>query len=210
MDGSYRLSNADREQTATWLRDHLLAGRLTLDEFSERVETVYAARFGQELAAVREGLPDTPVARGATRRKATRLTVAMFGHVGRRGRLQLPRRSAAISAFADIDFDIREAEVGRPETSIIVLALFGNVDIYVPDAVNVDLGGLTIFGHSREWGPDIARADDPTIHVRTLGWFGTIDLWRVPQDVRGSYSEIFRQLQGRRRRLRLTRLRLTR
>jgi hypothetical protein len=86
-----------------------------------------------------------------------------------------------------------------------VLALFGNVDVYVPEAVNVDLGGLTIFGHSREWGPDLARPDAPTIHVRTLGCFGTIDLWRVPQHVRGSYSDITRELQGRRRRLRLTR-----
>ena len=62
MDDSYRLSNADREQTAAWLRDHLMAGRLTIDEFSERVETVYSARFGQELVAVREGLPENPVA----------------------------------------------------------------------------------------------------------------------------------------------------
>jgi hypothetical protein len=208
VDHSYRLSDADRERTATWLRGHLLAGRLTLDEFSERVETVYAARFGQELVPVREGLPDTPVAPGPSRRKATRLTFAAFGHVGRRGRLRLPRRSAAISAFADIDFDLREAEVDRPETSIVALAWFGNIDIYVPDGVNVDLGGLTVFGHSREWGPDIAGSDAPTIHVRTLGWFGTIDLWRVPQDVGGSYSDIFRQLQGRRRRL--TRLRLSR
>jgi hypothetical protein len=205
VDDSYRLSNADRELTATWLRDHLMAGRLTLDEFSERLETVYAARFGQELVAVREGLPDTPVARVPSRRKATRLTLAVFSHVGRRGRLRLRRRTAAISAFADIDFDLREAEVDRPETSVILLALFGNVDVYVPDAVNVDLGGLTVFGHSREWGPDVARPDAPTIHVRTIGCFGTIDLWRVPQHVRGSYNDITRELQGRRRRLRLTR-----
>jgi hypothetical protein len=205
VDDSYRLSNADRELTATWLRDHLMAGRLTLDEFSERVETVYAARFGRELAAVREGLPDTPVARAPSRRKATRLTLAVFGHVGRRGRVRLRRRSAAISAFADIDFDLREAEVDRPETSIMVLALFGNVDVYVPEGVNVDVGSLTIFGHSREWGADVARPDAPTIHVRSLGCFGTIDLWRVPQHVGGSYSDITRELQGRRRRLRLTR-----
>ena len=109
-----------------------------------------------------------------------------------------------MSAFADIDFDLRETEIGRPETSVMVLALLGNVDIYVPEAINVDLGGLTIFGHSREWGSDIARADAPTIHVRTLGLFGTIDLWRVPPGVGGSYSDIFRKLQGRRR-LRLIR-----
>ena len=146
---------------ATWLRDHSMAGRLTLDEFSERVETVYAARFGQELVAVREDCP-TPPCRGPRRgRKATRVTLAVFSHVGRRGRLRLRRRTAAISAFADIDFDLREAQVDRPETSVIVLALFGNVDVYVPEAVNVDLGGLTIFGHSRELGAGRGPARRP-------------------------------------------------
>ena len=48
MDEAHRLSDADREQTVVYLREHLLAGRLTLDEFSDRVEIVYGARFGPE------------------------------------------------------------------------------------------------------------------------------------------------------------------
>ena len=79
-----------------------------------------------------------------------------------------------------------------------VLAAFGNVDVYVPEGVNVDVGGISLFGHRRDWGLEADRPDAPTIHVRVLGFVGMIDVWRVPQDMRAaSYSDIFRQLQDR-------------
>ncbi len=194
MEDSHRLSDDEREQAVVLLRGHLLAGRLTLDEFSERVEMAYAARIGQDLVQVQEGLPELAKPPVPSRRKATRLTLALFSHVVRRGRLRLRRRTVAISVCADIDLDLREAEIERPETSVMILALFGNSDIYVPEGVNVDIDGVTIFGHNREWGRDIGRPDAPTIHVRTVACCGTIDLWRVPSDMQGSYKDILRQL----------------
>ena len=51
MDDAFmRISDDDREQAVVALREHLLAGRLTLEEFSERVETALRARVGMELA----------------------------------------------------------------------------------------------------------------------------------------------------------------
>ncbi len=82
-----------------------------------------------------------------------------------------------------------------------VLVAFGNVDVYVPEGVNVDVGGFTIFGHRREWGRDAARPEAPAVHVRALGCFGTVDVWRVPHDMHGSYGDIFRQLEERQRQL---------
>jgi len=84
---------------------------------------------------------------------------------------------------------------------VTALVGFGNIDIYVPEGVNVDVAGITVFGRRREWGRDVARANAPTIHVRTLGGFATIDLWRVPHEVRGSYSEILRELKEQQRQL---------
>jgi predicted membrane protein len=37
--------------------------------------------------------------------------------------------------------------------TVNVLAAFGNVDIYVPEGINVDVGGLTVFGHRRRRRP---------------------------------------------------------
>ena len=200
-DASVRASDAEREQAVISLREHLLAGRLTLDEFSERVDAALRARFGGELARVQEDLPEVPSAGARSRRKPARFTAALFGHVARRGRLRLRRWTFAASALGDLDLDLREATIDKPKTAVTVLVALGNADIFVPEGVNVDVGGITLFGHRREWGRDVSRPDAPVVHVRVIGCFGTVDVWRVPHDMHGSYSEIFRQLEDRQRQL---------
>jgi Domain of unknown function (DUF1707)/Cell wall-active antibiotics response 4TMS YvqF len=201
-DASLRVSDANREQAVVALREHLLAGRLTLEEFSERVEAALRARFGGELAQVQEDLPEVFPETAGSRRKAARFTTALLGHVARRGRLRLRRWTFAVSAFGDLDFDLREATIDQRRTAVTVLAAFGNVDVYVPEGVNVDVSGITVIGHRRDWGRDVSRPDAPAIRIRVLGFAGTIDVWRVPHDMRGSsYSDIFRRLDDRRRQL---------
>lgn len=199
-DASFRVSDAEREQAVLSLRDHLTAGRLTLEEFSERVEAALKARVSGELARVQEDLPDVSPQVARPRRKPTRFTTALFGHVTRRARLRLRRWAFAISACGDLDFDLREATIDLPQTAVTVLVGFGNVDLYVPEGVNVDVGGFTIFGHRREWGRDVDQPNAPTLQVRALGC-GTVDVWRVPHDMRGSYRDIIRQLKERQRQL---------
>ena len=202
MDGaSIRVSDAEREQAVVLLREHLLAGRLTLDEFSERAGAALRARVGGELARVQEDLPEVSFGVSRPRRKPARFTVALLGHVARRGRLRLRGWTLAASALGDLDFDLREATIDRPETAVTVLLAFGNADVYVPEGVSVDVSGMTMFGRRREWGRDIGRPDAPAVHVRVLGCFGTVDVWRVPHDMHGSYSDIFRQLEERQRQL---------
>jgi hypothetical protein len=201
-DASLRVSDADREQAVIALREHLLAGRLTLEEFSGRLEAALRARLGGDLARVQEDLPEVFVEAAGSRRKPARLAAALFGHVTRRGRLRLRGWAFAASAFADLDFDLREATIDHRQTTVTVAAAFGNVDVYVPEGVNVDVCGITIFGHRRDWGRDADRPDAPTVHVRVLGFAGTIDVWRVPRNMHGSsYSDIFRQLEDRQRQL---------
>jgi hypothetical protein len=201
-DPSIRASDADREQAVSALREHLLAGRLTLEEFTERVEVALGARFGSELARVQEDLPAVAAGLASSGRRPARFTAALFGHVVRRGRLRLGRRTIAASAFGDLDFDLREATIDQPRTTVMVPVAFGNVDVYVPEGVNVDVGGITIFGHRREWGRDPGRPDAPTVRIRALGCFATVDVWRVPHDMQdSSYSDIFRQLDERKREL---------
>jgi hypothetical protein len=52
-----RASDNDRERTIAALQEHTVAGRLTLDEFTERAATVYAARTLSELAETTADLP---------------------------------------------------------------------------------------------------------------------------------------------------------
>src|SRR6266566_30998 len=167
-DESLRVSDADREQAIVALREHLLAGRLTLEEFSERVDAALRARFGGELARVQDDLPEVFVETAGSRRKPARFTAALLGHVARRGRLRLRRWAFAASAFGDLDFDLREATIDQRRTAV------------------------TVLGHRRDWGRDVSRPDAPAIRVRVLGFVGTVDIWRVSHDMRGSsYSDIF-------------------
>jgi hypothetical protein len=73
-----RTSDAEREQVATILRAAMAEGRLTLEEGSERLTAVYAAKYRDELGPLTADLPDggrqalahTPEARAATRRES--------------------------------------------------------------------------------------------------------------------------------------------
>jgi hypothetical protein len=52
-----RIGDADREAAAAALREHFAQGRLTMDEFQQRVELVFAARTDHDLAAITRDLP---------------------------------------------------------------------------------------------------------------------------------------------------------
>jgi uncharacterized protein DUF1707/cell wall-active antibiotic response 4TMS protein YvqF len=197
-DASLRASDADREQALAVLREHVVAGRLTLDEFCERVDAALRARVAGELAQLHDDLPAALMRSPGSRRRPALFTTALLGRVVRRGRFRLRRWSLAASAFGDLDFDLRDATVDEERAAVTVLAVFGNVDLYVPEGVNVDVGGLTVFGHRRDWGRDAGQPDAPTIHVRIYGFAGTIDVWRVPRDLRDStYREIIRAIRRR-------------
>ena len=196
VGGLLRASDDDRERSVLDLRDHLTAGRITLDEFTQRVEIAIAAKTGRELEALTRDLPDARSAPMVQRRRPVRFSVAVFGHLVRRGRLRLRRRTVALALFSDIDLDLREAEIEDLETSVTAVIGFGNVDIYVPEGVDADVGGITIFGHRREWGRDVAPPDAPCVHVRAFSLFGTVDVWRVPHGTRGDYGEIIRRTQN--------------
>jgi len=63
-----RASDADRERTVALLREHAAVGRLTLEEFTERMSTAYLARTHDELATLARDLPPASQAPAASRR----------------------------------------------------------------------------------------------------------------------------------------------
>lgn len=53
----FRVGDAERDATATELREHYAAGRLSLDELNERVSQAFAARTRGDLSTVMHDLP---------------------------------------------------------------------------------------------------------------------------------------------------------
>jgi Domain of unknown function (DUF1707) len=68
-DPDLRVSQAERDEVVTVLAGHFADGRLTVEEYEERVETALAARTGRDLEPLLEDLPaaDRPAAPARTR-----------------------------------------------------------------------------------------------------------------------------------------------
>ena len=197
-----RASDGEREQTVELLRAHAAEGRLTVEEFSARVDEAYAARTRAELDALVDDLPalagHIEAAHALERRAPKRFTGVAFGSVERRGRWRLGRSAALAVVFGDADIDLRAAELDAPTVTITALLLVGNADFYVETGADIDLGGLTVFGHRREHGDDAAPAPAATlVRIRVYSLFGTSDVWYVPRDATGSFRELIKSVRKR-------------
>ncbi|HEY3018212.1 MAG TPA: DUF1707 domain-containing protein [Gaiellaceae bacterium] len=67
-----RASEAERERTVELLRRHSVDGRLTLEEFAERIGVAYEAKTRDELDVLTGDLPAEPAAVPARRGRPTR------------------------------------------------------------------------------------------------------------------------------------------
>jgi hypothetical protein len=186
-----RVSDAEREAVAVRLRQACVEGRLTLAEFSQRVDTVYAARTGAELEPV---LADLPAVSAARRRRGKRFVIGIFGGPTLTGRWRAARRLFALCLFAGVDIDLRRAELSDPVVTIYVLTLFGGSDIYVPKGVEVDMRGFAIFGGNDEWGDEgELHPGAPLVRVVLLTLFGGADVRHVRADSSASLRELIKE-----------------
>ena len=175
-----RASDADRDRTIGLLREHMAEGRLTLEEFTQRMSGASLARTCEELDELARDLPPAQ-AQAATRRRPTRLLVSMLGSTEREGRLRLPRHVACVTAFGNVDLDLRQATLEGDVITIVALGAFGAIDVYVPEGIEVDLHGFALGGHKRAGGRDPRpQSGTPLVRVFAVSLFAGIDVWRVP------------------------------
>src|SRR5207249_3060668 len=175
-----RASDADRERTVALLRDHRAEGRLTLEEFTDRMSAAYLARTNDELEELTRDLPSVHVAVGS-RRSPTRLVVSLFGSSKRHGRFRVRRLVGCLMGFGNIDLDLRQATLEGDVITIVALGAFGAIDVYVPEGIEVDLHGFGLGGHKRAGGRDPRpQPGTPLVRVFAVSLFAGIDVWRVP------------------------------
>jgi hypothetical protein len=182
-----RASDAEREQVVVELREHAAQGRLTLEEFSQRVDEAYAAKTVAELEQVKRELPAfSAVPATRPRRKARSWLVSIMGGADRKGRWRVPRRMSVLTLMGGCDLDLRQAEIEHDEVTITVLSIMGGTDVYVPEGVEVDVGGFTLMGGTDEHGHDAPpRPGTPLIRIRAITLMGGTDVWHVPAGLGG-------------------------
>ena len=177
-----RVSDADRDQTVTLLREHLVVGRLTLDEFSERVSLALEARTRGDLNEAMANLPVlATVAAEPTRRKARRWFVAVMSGSRAKGRWRISGRTTAVAIMGGCDMDLRYAEIDGTDIVITAVAFWGGVKIIVPEGFDVELGGFSFMG-----GRDLRLRKvplipgSPRIFIRGFAVMGGIDVRSRP------------------------------
>lgn len=173
-----RAGDADRERVAARLREHLVAGRLTLDEFSQRVDAAYAARTFADLEALTRDLPETagPPA-VSSRRTPTRWSVAVMSGVERKSRWRVPPETTAVAVMGSVELDLRKAEIEADEVQITAIAVMGAVEIIVPEGVDVDLIGFAFMGAKEERVADVPPLPGaPLIRVRAFALMGSVEV----------------------------------
>jgi hypothetical protein len=168
-----RASDEDRDRVVAALREHCVAGRLTLEEFAERTDRALEAQSGDELAVLTTDLPTDPPPPEPS--LGTRTSVMVVGGMERRGRWHLPERFRVLGMFGGMDLDLTEAVVEAPLTVIDVWWVFGGVQLTVPDGIEVEVGGFTIFGGSDN-DSSSSRAEAPRVLVRQYALAGGVSV----------------------------------
>jgi hypothetical protein len=170
-------SDGEREHAVLRLRDAVVEGRLTLEEFSERVGVAHRARTGRELATLTRDIPPAgvPIPAGPERRRER----AFFSQLVRRGPLALPAHSAYRSLFGTIELDLRDAILAAPEVQLDVSNIFGTVSVIVPEGAEVVVEGSGLFATTRlDIAPSPLLAAAPRIRLRASGLGGTLNVRR--------------------------------
>jgi class 3 adenylate cyclase len=192
--GALRIADVDRDRVVAFLRHHCTEGRITLDEFSDRVGLVYAATTSTELETVTRDLPaieaagapsaSVPTTLSGTGRvrRAVRWTVSVFGGNQQRGRWRIEGETAAVSFMGGCMLDLRQAEVVGDEAIITCVAFMGGVDIVVPEGIEVVLEGFAFMGGKQASIKDVpVLPGSPLIRVRAFAFMGGVTVRSKPQ-----------------------------
>jgi hypothetical protein len=148
------------------LGEALADGRLSHEEYSERMPLALAARTLGDLAGLTSDLvaPEHQPVQLDDGRPVT----ALFTAADRRGRWVVPASVTCVASFGEVVLDFTEAILQERHVVVTVYALFGRVRLIVPSGVEVVMSGNNILGRQR--GGTVRRvptsSDVPVIEVR--------------------------------------------
>jgi predicted membrane protein len=152
------------------LREHCVAGRLTLEEFAQRTDEAIAARTAPDLEAVTRDLPSEQAP--AEPKLGMRTRMMLIGGIERRGRWRLPERLRIIGLIGGIELDLSEAVIENNEPVIEVWLAVGGIEITVPEGIEVEVEGLTVVGGTEIESPGAHAAGGPRVRVRHYALIG--------------------------------------
>lgn len=203
-----RASDADRERVAEVLREAVAEGRLTMEEFDERLDAAYRARTYAELEPLTRDLPvggaaglpvvrapGEPAAAGAAGEvswpsriggtPSSKWAVGILGGFQRRGRWVAPRRFTAVTVMGGGEIDLREARFEDREIVIRCFAVMGGVNVVVPPGMGLDVRGFGLMGGFDQSKVDEGDPGAPKVVVTGFAFWGGVGTERkLPREER--------------------------
>lgn len=201
-----RASDADREAYVGVLQEAFAQGRISGEEYEERMDTAYRARSYADLAPLVRDLPvdpltlpvppglptsNTPVPLASTPVPATGTppaaseapVIAVFSDVKRADNWLVPDGQVAVAVFGSATLDLRRCVLSRPQMEIRAFAVLGSVEILVPEEIDVRVEGTAILGdfNRKDKRPKARRgtaapAGSPTLRVTGVAFLGSVDV----------------------------------
>jgi hypothetical protein len=190
-DDSLRVSDAERDEVVRSLGDHAAVGRLTLDELEDRSGRALTAKTRGDLATLTSDLPrEASQAAGSdlvpSRKKPVRWIVAIMSGSRRRGRFRAAGCINSVAIMGGNEIDLREAEIEGGELTVNLIAFMGGAEVYVPDSVELDVGGFSFMGGHEEVGSErLPRPGAPLIRIRVYNVMAGASIYRLPPQARG-------------------------
>jgi hypothetical protein len=172
-------SDAERERAVELLRRGSVDGRLTLEEFGQRMGAAYEARTRDELDELTRDLPtEAPTTTAPARRsRSVKWIVAVMGGANRRGRFRLGTHTNVVTVMGGANIDLRQAELDGPDVTITVISVMGGSNLIVPEGVDVDLSGLSIMGgRNYRRGRQPLPPGAPVVRVRAFSVMGGVSV----------------------------------
>jgi hypothetical protein len=106
--------------------------------------------------------------------------VAIFSSSRRIGRWTLAKKLDSVAIFGSCLIDLRQADIPPEGGRIDGVALFGSVQILVPQGLNVRVNGVSIFGSATGSGDIVGDDDAPWIDIEGVAIFGSVEVKVVP------------------------------
>jgi hypothetical protein len=183
-----RAGDRERDAVVQLLQEAFADGRLDDDEFDQRTRAALTARLNTELDVLTQDLPadaqaPRPVSQATAGGKPGRLALAYKSSIRRGGRWRVPDQFRTVVYKGSGHIDLRAAELTSHVTTLYAIAYKSRIDVLVPLGVRVELDG---FGVSKGWSAEEdlesrLPADAPVVHVRGIGYKGTIEVSTKPQ-----------------------------
>ena len=172
-----RASDSDRDRVLRVLREAAADGRIDLAEFEERSTLVHKARTLGELPGVTADLlpvDEQPV------RLDPQPVMGLFTSLSRKGRWVAYPDEHVVALAGSVDVDMREALLLRKHHRMTVTAVFGKVDIDVPEGVEVRITGWSLLGRRSTSARRSELSDPPVVEVDGFCLFGVVRV-RAPR-----------------------------